>query len=44
MLKRKCTGESDFKAREIRAVAQLVGLTDSEVLTIFFKGIEVPEA
>lgn len=42
--KRKCSGESDFKAREIRAVAQLVGLTDSEVLTIFFKGIEVPEA
>ena len=42
--KRKCSGESDFKAREIREVAQLVGLTDSEVLTIFFKGIEVPEA
>ena len=42
--KRKCTGESDFKAREIREVAQLVGLSDSEVLTIFFKGIEVPEA
>ena len=42
--KRKCSGDSDFKAREIREVAQLVGLTDSEVLTIFFKGIEVPEA
>lgn len=42
--KRKCSGESDFKAREIREVAQLVGLSDSEVLTIFFKGIEVPEA
>lgn len=42
--KRKCSGESDFKAREIREVAQLVGLSDSEVLTIFFKGIEVPGA
>lgn len=42
--KRKCSGDSDFKAREIREVAQLVGLSDSEVLTIFFKGIEVPEA
>lgn len=42
--KRKCSGDSDFKAREIREVAHLVGLSDSEVLTIFFKGIEVPEA
>ena len=39
--KRKCTGESDFKAREIRAVAELIGLSDSEIICIFVKGIAV---
>lgn len=39
--KRKCTGESDFKAREIRAVAELIGLSDSEIIGIFVKGIAV---
>ena len=39
--KRKCTGESDFKAREIREVAKLVGLSDSEIIGIFVKGIAV---
>ena len=42
--KRKCTGESDFKAREIRAVAELVGLSDSEIIGIFIKGVEVKKA
>ena len=39
--KRKCTGESDFKAREIRALAELIGLSDSEIIGIFVKGIAV---
>ena len=39
--KRKCTGESDFKAREIREVAKLVGVSDSEIIGIFVKGIAV---
>ena len=39
--KRKCTGESDFKAREIRAVAELIGLSDREIIGIFVKGIAV---
>ena len=39
--KRKCTGESDFKAREIRAVAELIGLSDSEIIGIFVMGIAV---
>ena len=42
--KRKCTGESDFKAREIRAVAELVGLSDREIIGIFVKGVEVKKA
>lgn len=37
--KRKCTGENDFKISEVRILAQLVGLTDNEVLTIFYKGL-----
>ena len=37
--KRKCSGESDFKAREIRAIAKIVGLSDSEIIGIFVKGI-----
>ena len=41
--KRKCTGESDFKAREIRAVAELIGLSDSEIIGIFVKGIAVSQ-
>ena len=42
--KRKCSGESDFKAREIRAVAELIGLSDSEIIGIFIKGVEVKKA
>ena len=39
--KRKCTGESDFKAREISAVSDLIVLSDSEIIGIFVKGIAV---
>lgn len=41
--KRKCTGESDFKAREIRVLSKLIGLSDSEIIGIFVKGIAVPQ-
>ena len=41
--KRKCNGISDFKSREIREVAKLVGLSDSEIIGIFVKGIAVSQ-
>lgn len=39
---KKSTNKSEFTAAEIRAVQELVSLTDEEVLNIFIRGIDKP--